>query len=66
MTTLESMAAQKLKEKKIRAARKALRDCQQDRDAFLSRYPEHAEARRLYESQIKTLNGNLDRLIRGQ
>jgi len=66
MTAVENFEAQRLKEKAIRAARKALRDCQKDRDSFLLRYPSHADAKRLYEAQVKALTADLERLVRGK
>lgn len=60
-----NIESQREKERAIKKARQSLRDCQTDRDSFLSRYPDHIEARKLYEKQVKVLNGNLDRLIRG-
>jgi hypothetical protein len=59
------MDAERAKRKALTKARTALRACQQDRDAFLRRYPDYTEAKRLFEVEVTRLHDNLDRLGRG-
>ena len=49
----------------VRKARQKLRTCQQERDSFMLRHPDHPVARKTFELQITKLNEALDRLIRG-
>ncbi len=66
MTTVSNVQSQAEREAAIKKARKKLLACQDDRRALLAKYPEHTEARRVYDAQIKRLNDHLDALIRGK
>ena len=63
-TMLDRMDAERKRRAEIGAARKALRVCREDRDVLLSRYPDHAEARRMYDAKLTELTATLDRLLR--
>lgn len=54
------------RERTIRKAREALRECQQDRDAFMRLNPGYSEALRVFNERVKVLNDTLDAIIRGR
>lgn len=64
MSIASNMEAERVKRRAITTARARLRVCQNALDAFLSRYPKHAEAVRLYKAEIARLTPALDSTLR--
>ena len=56
--------SERIKRQKTRAALKRLQACRADRDRLLSMYPDHAEARRLFEKEIARLTAEFEALVR--